>query len=244
MTVGYFGLPTSFREYSSAPSLAKPCFSSAIFALAKELPDAQVRWEKIENDPRLKEYVFPYGDTKVVRLQTQSLVAWWTWRANSTDPITADQELENFIENIEENQSRIKTLWVYGPKSDETVSLTEEVKLTPLADMPISHEKLNFSELRPLDFGYRLKPTAALTCDCMDNIADRMRCRHEIREATEKLGDIAAIINCLNGCICVPAFSTSYAPEHVPPGHFGGGGGQFWTEQAVPRSTCELSGGG
>ena len=109
--------------------------------------------------------------------------------------------------------------------------------------MPISNETIEFSSYDYTGFGYIPKPLAALTCTSRHNVANPKNCLEAAREAEDKLSIASAVLNCLPGVICIPSFATSYSPEHVPPGFFGGGGGSYWVEQALPRLTVDFADG-
>ncbi len=241
MKLGTLNFPASYSDYSASFNFGKPYLSQHIRSIGRRLPEAEERKQSIEADPRLQDYINPFeiGEHKVLRLQSLSLLDWWIWRANSTDIETADGELEKFISSIEGEHSHMAALWVHGLACDKTISLWEDVQVTPLTEMPLSEDKIRFSEPTIGLNVFESKPTAALTSDFKASVVDQSGASKKSSEKSHALKEIAAVLNCLAGCTCVPAFSTSYAHDHVPPGHWGGSGGQYWTEQALPRTNYD-----
>ncbi len=241
MKLGTLNFPASYSDYSASYNFGKPYLRQHIRSIGRRLPEAEQRKKSIEADPRLQDYINPFeiGERKVLRLQSLSLLDWWIWRANSTDIETADGELEKFISSIEGEHSHMAALWVHGLACDKTISLLEDVQVTPLTEMPLSEDKIRFSEPTIGISVFERKPTAALTSDFKASVVDQSGASKKRSEKSHALKEIAAVLNCLAGCTCVPAFSTSYAHDHVPPGHWGGGGGQYWTEQALPRTSYD-----
>lgn len=207
-------------------------------------PCAKVMLEHLINDPRFKEIDGAALSTGTggYRLQAEALSSWWLWRANATGIEQANRELNQFLDS--DDTEILHVLWVYGVTSDKPIQLQNGICLMPGIEMPDSHEKEKFIEDTTFSQPGKPNPISALTKINRRPKLMSDRPNPKLAQASMKierdLYNTAYLMNALPLVCCMPAFSTTYSPEGVPLGPFGGSGGGHQILDTIPYSQTRM----
>jgi hypothetical protein len=177
------------------------------------------------------------------RFELDRVAMWWLWRANEVGEQRASQDLEAFLS--EDEIEVLYVLWLYGLRTSDTILIADETRLVPIAEMPESGDKEAFLQGRSaLGFLPAPVPEVALVTRRRTGKvapADPPYQSEADASAQRTLHDIAALLNCVPGAACAPAYSTAYFPPEVPIGLFGGSGGGVTVHDVIPRREMSLS---
>jgi hypothetical protein len=160
--------------------------------------------------------------------EIKTLGMWFLWYANKVSIIDAEKALNLFLDS--QDIGVFNTLWVLGLKIDQTIELFDGVRLIPAEEMVDSRDKESFLQYEfDINVGHKNVPEAALVCSSsIPKIMPDMSVfdpNIEFFKTSQKLSEIAQLVNLLPGISCWPYYSTSYAPDSVPFGPFSGSGG-------------------
>ncbi|WP_199103168.1 HEPN domain-containing protein [Aquitalea sp. ASV11] len=162
--------------------------------------------------------------------QPMELAMWFIWYAKRHGEKTAQEALDQwFATDTHEIQN---TLWVVGLELEQSLHLPNGISITPINDLPDSDEKEDYLTVSRDRIGphQRRLPTCAITKTISIrkfwSEADVAAGAYfsEYQKQSQPLFDVAMLINCLHGVVCVPYYHTSYMLEQYPLGHFGGRG--------------------
>lgn len=185
----------------------------------------------LSSDPRVEELagkLISHG-SGVQQFEVKTLGMWFLWFSNRVGLEKAEEALNNFLNN--QIIQVLTCLWVLGVKVDQEIDLCEGVKLLPIEQMPDSRDKEKFLQH---DFDLHNStpfPESALIHPCnidkveSGNPEDWNFAKKDFFQASEKLHDIALLMNLSSGISCLPFYSTSYAEDSVPFESFSGSGG-------------------
>ncbi|MBD2596858.1 hypothetical protein H6G74_21350 [Nostoc spongiaeforme FACHB-130] len=166
--------------------------------------------------------------------EIKTLGMWFIWFANRVGLEKAEEALNNFLNN--QIIQVVNCLWVLGVTVDQEVDLCEDVKLCPIERMVDSRDKEKFLQKGFDMYNHSHLPKSALIYPCniekteSSNPEDCNFTKSDFFKTSEKLYDIALLMNLLSGISCLPFYSTSYADDSVPFGPFscsGGGRGLY-----------------
>ena len=166
-----------------------------------------------------------------VRFELKTLAMWFLWAVNEYGQDAAEKNLNTFLDS--EKVPVVNTLWVLGIEVDRTLELEHGYRIVPIEEMPDSRDKEQYlrHDFSALVHGTP-KPKAAITCTChvakatgSDDPAQETEKDKEFWDSSRYLGEIALLLNALDGVSCIPYFSTSYTLPNMPIGMFGGSGG-------------------
>lgn len=173
----------------------------------------------------------------------QKLGMWFLWRANLLGPEAADAELESFLAN--DYVQAINTLWVTGLDVNEQIDLLDGFCILPASQMPETRDRASFMGFETSFIaGISVKPKAAIVTFSKvrktwgnEPTEDGKLLQAEFLAASAELHDVALVINACRGVFCLPHYSTSYLPDSVPYGPFGGSGGGYGSYDVVTHGT-------
>ena len=160
--------------------------------------------------------------------EIKTLGMWFLWYANKVGIAEAEKDLDRFLNSQE--VSVINTLWVLGLKADKVVELFDNIKLIPVEEMIDSRDKEVFLQRGfNMHIGVNSVPEVALVClsptpKVLHNISE-FEPNADFFKTSQKLNEIAQLVNLLPGISCCPYYSTSYADDSVPFGPFSSSGG-------------------
>lgn len=211
---------------------------SAYFKLVEHHPAAIKKTKELEGDSRLSEFegmMLACGNSASA-FDFKRMVAWWLWLANEVGIEKADEHLENFLSN--QVVECMLVHWVHGVIPTEIISLTDEIRLVPVSEMPDSAEKEHILRSRwKNDVSVSSNPSAALVTTVF---ADKLRSQDSttidaaISEKYNSLSEISILLNALPGVFCFDGFKTAYNPVHVPYGPLGGSTGGISVGDILP----------
>jgi hypothetical protein len=166
-----------------------------------------------------------------VRFELKTLAMWFLWAVNEYGQDAAEKNLNTFLDS--EQIPVVNTLWVLGIEVDRTLELEHDYRIVPIKEMPDSRDKEQYLRHGISAFVHGTPmPEAAITCTChvtkitgSDDPAQEIEKDKAFWDSTRYLGEIALLLNALDGVSCIPYFSTSYALPDMPIGMFGGSGG-------------------
>jgi Apea-like HEPN len=187
--------------------------------------------ETLSNDPRVEKLagsMISRGCSAQI-FEIKTLGNWFLWLSDKVGSDNAEKALNNFLDN--QIIQVFNCLWVLGIKVDREVNLCEGVKLLPIEQMPDSRDKdrflPNYSDMQDLS----PRPESALIylCDISKttswDIEEQKINQKDFCKTSQKLHDIALLMNLLSGVSCLPFYATSYVEDSVPFGPFSGSGG-------------------
>lgn len=188
----------------------------------------QTLTKKLNDDPRVKAIegqLLTKGASRG-QIQVHHLALWFLWSAKSNGEHRTWEILNEWLDA--EDIELLNTLWVIGLEVDSTLTLDDRFSITHIRDMPDSDDKENYLTVSRdrLSFGPQDLPVCAITekikaRKLYKNDHDKKSGQAQFQERTKDLFDIAAILNAINGTVCVPYCHTCYLPEYQPPGIFG-----------------------
>lgn len=237
MASGHLDLP--IYEFKLRPDLLGSYFAylSDFRTEALRLPSARERLAKLEVDPRVAELSKKlvssgqYG----VGFNLDSLISWWTWRANIVGEQQADSEIEDFLANDEIDFS-LET-WVSGIRLENTIEIDRNLRLVPTIEMQDSTEKeraLSSMEYKIPGAGYRSSSSgAALVSHFKASKVFDPEGPGPSLNLTDRHTAIALLLNTLPDTRCISVYQTSRSQEHCPFGSFGGSAGTFSTHDVA-----------
>jgi hypothetical protein len=190
-----------------------------------------------------------YGNN-ATRFEIETLAMWFLWTIQEYGQDIAEKNLNSFLDA--DKVSVINTLWVLGIEVEKTLDLGNGYRIESVHKMPDSREKRYY--LKDDGFFHQQlqttpKPKAAITCTCQTTKAvkgNELFQEMEIKDAefwdsSQRLREIALLLNALDGVSCIPYYSTSYALPDMPMGIFGGSGGGLPIYDIIGRSLSKLS---
>jgi hypothetical protein len=188
--------------------------------------------EILSDDPRVQELpgkLISHGSGAQL-FEIKTLGMWFLWFANKFGLGKAEEALNAFLDN--QTIQVINCLWVLGLKIDQEVELCDSVKLVPIEQMIDSRDKEKFLQYGVHIYNHSPSPETALVCSCVVNKVESgnpadfdLHNQEAFFNTSEKLHDIAQLMNLLPGVSCWSFYSTSYPQDSVPFGPFSGSGG-------------------
>jgi hypothetical protein len=237
---GALGLP--FMTPSELPRFPRSEVERLVIAFIKMTSDSDLgraTVERIKTDARFKalENCMLSNGCGAGKSEASFLAAWWLWRVNETGEEKANEDLERFLDS--EMIDALIVLWVYGIEVQQSIEVVPDVVLVPCREMPVSADQEEFLVGAIPTFPVSVvTPRSAL----VRKVRIRKIWNEEPRaganivgDAQKQLNEIALLLNCLSGTLCVAGYATSYTPAYVPLGPFGGTGGGFPVHDVLPR---------
>lgn len=187
--------------------------------------------EILSSDPRVQELVgkmLSCGST-AGQFEIKTLGMWFLWLANKLGLNSAEKALNDFLDN--QKIQVLNCLWILGVKVNQEITLCEGVKLLPIEQMVDSRDKEKFWQHKLDMHNHSPSPESALICPSTINKTESCNPenwnegKEDFFKTSEKLHDVALLMNLLSGVACLPFYSTSYAEDSIPLGPFSGSGG-------------------
>ncbi|TGL73148.1 HEPN domain-containing protein [Leptospira levettii] len=163
------------------------------------------------------------------RFEIKNLVMWFLWASNEFGQDVAQKNLDLFLDS--EKIPVINALWVLGLELENPIQIGDWCTITPIHLMPISPESEHYQKQ---DFQFSVhaapKPLAALTSIVYIKKAELepklgSDQNKEFWETSNRLQEIALILNSIENISCIPYFQTSYFLPNMPLGVFSGSSG-------------------
>lgn len=190
----------------------------------------------LREDPRVQAldgHMISYGNN-ATRFDVEDLAMWFLRTTQEYGQDIAETNLDTFLGS--EKLTVINTLWVLGIEVENTLDLGSGYRIESVYQMPDSREKrlyLNRDDFFSPQQHRTRKPKTAITCTCQttkavkgnETIQQMKIGDEEFWNSSQRLSEIALLLNALDGVSCIPYYSTSYAPSGMPMGIFGGSGG-------------------
>ncbi len=201
-------------------------------------------------DPRVQAldgYMISNGNN-ATRFEIKTLAMWFLWAIHEYGQDIAEENLNTFLDS--DKVSVINTLWVLGIEVERTLDLGNEYRIESVHKMPNSRDKQHYLKRDVQYFPQPTpKPKAAITCTCQttkavkgDETFQQMKMRdEEFWNSSQRLSEIALLLNAIDGVSCIPYYSTSYALSDMPIGMFGGSGGGSPIYDIIGRRSLKLS---
>lgn len=246
--IGRLGLPLfGIDPYANFMDYTVDMFATYSKA-ANELPIGQAIKLRLEADDRVRQLnnkMLCNGRGASQFSDPSILAAWFLWRANLAGEQRATEELEKYLNS--EKVVVTTVLWVHGIECKRPVSLSEDVQLVNIEEMPDCADKEAFLRSQ---FGHSRTaaapaPVAALTTQDLVNkvVPELPFADYGTGRSQLKLLTLATILNCLPNVCCTPGYSTGYLPIDVPLGPFAGRGGGTQFFDILPHRRTELVAG-
>jgi hypothetical protein len=244
--LGTLGLP--LMNPTGLPRFPRGEVDHLVFAFIKLASDSDLGRacaKRIKADPRFKalENGLLSNGCGAGKVEANFLAAWWLWRVNETGEEKANEHLESFFES--EMIDAFIVLWVYGIEVQQSVEVIPDVHLVPCREMPVSSDQEEFlvgvipafpiSVVTPRSALVRKVRIRKLWTEepwLGDNV---------VGDVQKQLNDIALLLNCLPGTLCVAGYATSYTASDVPLGPFGGRGGGSAVHDVLPRKITAVA---
>lgn len=180
--------------------------------------------------------------------EIKTLAMWFLWAIHEYGQDIAEKNLNIFLDS--DKVSVINTLWVLGIEVERTLDLGNGYRIESVHKMPNSRDKQHYLKHDDHYFPQTTpKPKAAITCTCQttkavkgNEIFQQIKIREqEFWNSSQRLSEIALLLNAIDGVSCIPYFSTSYALPDMPIGMFGGSGGGSPIYDIIGRRSLKLS---
>jgi hypothetical protein len=204
--------------------------------------------EILSSDPRVQELTGKMlsRGSGAQQFEVKTLGMWFLWFANKVGLGAAEEALNIFLNN--QVIQVLNCLWILGVKADREVNLCEDIRLLPVDKMINSRDKEKFWQYSFDMYNHSPSPEAALICPCVvDKIESgnpedwNTKGKEGFFKASEKLHDVALLMNLLPDVSCLPFYSTSYAEDSVPVGPFSGAGGGSGVYDVLGFGSTHLS---
>lgn len=174
------------------------------------------------------------------------LAMWFLWCANEYGEENAETHLNSFLNSAE--ILVLNTLWILGVKIDQPITLSDGYKIQPIDQMPDSKDKEYFLKFRFNLIGEeRSTPVSAITKYCRvpkiepENPSTLPDGHQEIIRSSQRLNNIALLLNTISGVSCIPYYSSTYVDPTTPFGLFGGSGGGYYVYDVQTSGSTKLS---
>jgi hypothetical protein len=157
-----------------------------------------------------------------VSVSRKCFVMWYMWAQNEYGNEKAQELWDSYFETGDITVTH--ALWVLGVKVDETISLTENVSLTPVKSVPESSTTESFRRYIFDSGNIHLsinKPECAITMQTSTpKLWENSRLNNSVLSNDAQLEDLSLLLNLVPKISCIPYFSTSYISSETPPGLF------------------------
>ncbi len=165
------------------------------------------------------------------------LACWFIWRINLVGYQQAEAELNTYLNSTEIDT--VHALWILGIELENTVELSNGIKIIPINEMPNSDFKEKFLQNRLRRDLFRLpSPRCAIVINSTQNKLGKIQKDHSVYE---KINAIALLLNLISNASCLPYLNTVGVAEHTPIGLFGGTGGSSSIGDVIGNKTQQLT---
>jgi hypothetical protein len=175
----------------------------------------------------------------------QTLAMWFLWYANERGIEAAQIALDSFLDSG--TIAVVSALWVVGILVEAPVILRDGYTIVPASQMIDSRDKEYFLQnpIGHVAIGPPLPQCAIIKSWEIQKVPsdDRRlvaRGDKEFSRITQRLHDIALLLNTITGVFCLPYYSTSYAHPSTPFGPFSGSGGGAPQYDVIVRGSAKL----
>jgi hypothetical protein len=206
----------------------------------------------LRDDPRVQAldgHMISYGNNATA-FDIKTLAMWFLRTIQEYGQDIAENNLNTFLNS--DKVSVMNTLWVLGVEVDKTFDLGNGYQIEYVQKMPDSREKRHYLERHDFFHPQHLttpKPKSAITYICQTTKAvkgnetfQEMKIRdEEFWNSSQRLSEIALLLNTIDDVSCIPYYSTSYALHGMPMGIFGGAGGGSPIYDIIGRGSSKLS---
>lgn len=219
--------------------------------LIKKTKEGAYVLTELKKDPRVKELngqMISKG-SMASRFEPETLVAWFLWAINRYGQKVAEKYLNEFLNSP--TIPVINTLWVLGIEVNERISLTNDIAIVPITEMPDSREKEYYSNHNVNSIaGYQQKkPKAAITHEVdvvksYNSSGDSEKIFKKNKnfwDVSKLLHETSLILNLIKNISCIPRFSTVYTLPQIPMGLFDGSGGSSPLYDIIGYKTSKVS---
>ncbi|WP_203249973.1 HEPN domain-containing protein [Cysteiniphilum marinum] len=186
---------------------------------------------RLEQDNRVKELqgkMISQGQS-AHQFNTENLAMWFLWAHNEFGEVIANNSLNAFLDD--QLIGIMNSLWVIGIEVDESIQLSNGIRIIPAKEMPLSREQEHYLKHDSHILSSRIvKPQVAISKIVkVPKIGDSnfMIQDSKIQESYKSINDVCLILNAMKDIYCMPYFSTSYSLSQTPFGPFAGSSGSY-----------------
>lgn len=236
MRIGALGIPIDLDSANSTDTHSIIEHYQKYYTLLNTDSQAGSIGAKIAVDQRVKSLegkMISNGHGSASIFDKLSLTLWHLWNANNNGFSRANEDLENFLNN--DHIDYQFALWINGVFLNHDLQLEDGIRIVPIHNMPLSHEKSFFSQISILNSS--MQPRAAIVFDHSCPKLVSPGAPPSVDPVTlalqTKASDYACLLNSIQDLTCTPHYSTTYTNRSL---FSGSGGGRPLFDVAGSRS--------